>query len=105
VEEQVVLGVLNETEARQHPWRNLVTRALAGAEEPRVELTPLSLEPGDRVVLCSDGLTSPLTNATIGGILARTPMGRPEELCRALVDAANSAGGPDNITVIVVEVT
>jgi protein phosphatase len=105
VEEQIVLGVLNETEARQHPWRNLVTRALAGAEEPRVELTPLSLEPGDRVVLCSDGLTSPLTNATIGGILARTPMGRPDELCRALVDAANSAGGPDNITVIVVEVT
>jgi protein phosphatase len=105
VEEQIVLGVLNETEARQHPWRNLVTRALAGAEEPRVELTPLSLEPGDRVVLCSDGLTSPLTNATIGGILARAPMGRPDDLCRALVDAANGAGGPDNITVIVVEVT
>jgi serine/threonine protein phosphatase PrpC len=105
VEEQIVLGVLNETEARQHPWRNLVTRALAGAEEPRVELTPLSLEPGDRVVLCSDGLTSPLTNATIGEILARAPMGRPDELCQALVDAANSAGGPDNITVIVVEVT
>jgi protein phosphatase len=105
VEEQIVLGVLNETEARQHPWRNLVTRALAGAEEPRVELTPLSLDPGDRVVLCSDGLTSPLTNATIGGILARAPMGRPDELCQALIDAANSAGGPDNITVIVVEVT
>jgi len=105
VEEQIVLGVLNETEARQHPWRNLVTRALAGAEEPRVELTPLSLEPGDRVVLCSDGLTSPLTNATIGELLARAPMGRPDELCQALVDAANSAGGPDNITVIVVEVT
>ena len=105
MEEQIVLGVLNETEARQHPWRNLVTRALAGADEPRVELTPLSLEPGDRVVLCSDGLTSPLTNATIGEILARAPMGRPDELCQALVDAANSAGGPDNITVIVVEVT
>ena len=105
VEEQVSLGVLSETEARQHPWRNLVTRALAGAEEPRVELTPLSLEPGDRVILCSDGLTSPLTNAAIGEILARTPLGRPAELCQALVDAANSAGGPDNITVIVVEVT
>ena len=105
VEEQIVLAVLNESEARQHPWRNLVTRALAGAEEPRVELTPLSLEPGDRVVLCSDGLTSPLTNATIGELLSRAPMGRPEELCQALVDAANSAGGPDNITVIVVEVT
>jgi protein phosphatase len=105
VEEQMTLGVLSEAEARQHPWRNLVTRALAGADEPKVELTPLNLEPGDRVVLCSDGLTSPLTNATIGEILARAPMGRPDDLCRALVDAANSAGGPDNITVIVVEVT
>jgi protein phosphatase len=105
VEEQVGLGVLSEAEARQHPWRNLVTRALAGADEPRVELAPLSLEPGDRVLLCSDGLTSPLTNAAIAEILARTPAGRPDELCQALVDAANNAGGPDNITVIVVEVT
>lgn len=105
VEEQVALGVLSETEARHHPWRNLVTRALAGADEPAVELTPVSLEPGDRVLLCSDGLTSPLTNDAIAGILARTPMGQPAELCQALVDAANAAGGPDNITVIVVEVT
>jgi protein phosphatase len=105
VEEQVSLGVLSETEARHHPWRNLVTRALAGADEPRVERTPVNLEPGDRVLLCSDGLTSPLTNAAIAQILARTPMGRADELCQALVDAANNAGGPDNITVIVVEVT
>ena len=105
VEEQVSLGVLNEAEARQHPWRNLVTRALAGADEPKVELTPLSLEPGDRVILCSDGLTSPLSNAAIGEMLARTPTGHPDELCQALVHAANNAGGPDNITVIVVEVT
>ena len=105
VEEQMSLGVLSETEARQHPWRNLVTRALAGAEEPKVEITRVNLEPGDRVMLCSDGLTSPLTNATISEMLARAPMGRPDELCQALVDAANSAGGPDNITVIVVEVT
>jgi protein phosphatase len=105
VEEQISLGVLSEAEARQHPWRNLVTRALAGAEEPNVELTPVSLEPGDRVLLCSDGLTSPLTNAAIAEILARTPPGQPGELCKALVDAANGAGGPDNITVIVIEVS
>lgn len=105
VEEQITLGVLSEDEARQHPWRNLVTRALAGAEEPRVDLTPVSLEPGDRVLLCSDGLSSPLTGAAIAEVLARTPPGRPEDLCRALVDAANEAGGPDNITVIVVEVS
>jgi protein phosphatase len=105
VEEQVSLGVLSETEARQHPWRNLVTRAIAGADEPRVDLAPLDLAPGDRVILCSDGLSSPLTNAAIADLVARTPVGRPDELCRALVDAANLAGGPDNVTVIVVEIT
>jgi len=105
VEEQVALGVLNEHEARQHPWRNLVTRALAGADQPRIEISPLSLEPGDRVLLCSDGLTSPLTNSAIAEIVARQPMGGPDMLCQALVDAANAAGGPDNITVIVVEIT
>jgi len=105
VEEQVTLGVLSEAEARQHPWRNLVTRALAGADQPRVELTPLTLEPGDRVLLCSDGLTSPLTNSVIAAILAAAPAGHPEQLCQSLVDAANAAGGPDNITVIVIEVS
>jgi serine/threonine protein phosphatase PrpC len=104
VEEQISAGVLSEDEARTHPWRNLVTRALAGAEDPNVELTPVTMERGDRILICSDGLTSPLTNSAIAEILARTPMGRPEEVCQALVDAANNAGGPDNITVIVIEV-
>ena len=105
VEEQISAGVLNEDEARTHPWRNLVTRALAGAEDPDVELTPVTMERGDRILVCSDGLTSPLTNSAIAEIFARRPMGRPEELCQALVDAANSAGGPDNITVIVIEIS
>ena len=105
VEEQISAGVLSEDEARTHPWRNLVTRALAGAEDPNVELTPVTMERGDRILICSDGLTSPLTNSAIAEILARTPMGRPEEVCQALVDAANNVGGPDNITVIVIEVT
>ena len=105
VEEQIAVGILSEDEARTHPWRNLVTRALAGAEDPNVELTPVTMERGDRILICSDGLTSPLTNSAVSEILARTPMGRPEELCQALVDAANNVGGPDNITVIVIEVT
>ena len=62
----------------------------------------MSLEPGDRAIFCS-GLTSLLTEA-VAEILARTPPGRPEEACRALVEAAIAAGGRDNITVVVVEV-
>jgi len=104
VEEQIAAGALSEDEARQHPWRNLVTRALAGAEPPDVEVTPVALERGDRILLCSDGLTTPLTDQAIQETMNRAPKGQPEALCQALVDAANAAGGPDNITVIVVEV-
>jgi protein phosphatase len=104
VEEQISAGSLSEDEARAHPWRNLVTRALAGAEPPDVEVTPVALERGDRILLCSDGLTTPLTDAAIVALMAQAPKGRLDALCQSLVDAANAAGGPDNITVIVVEV-
>lgn len=104
VEEQMALGELSAEEARTHPWRNLVTRALGGGPDPRVDLTPLALEPGDRVLLCSDGLTTPLPDETIAGILASAARSDAEALCRILTDAANAAGGPDNITVAIVDV-
>jgi PPM family protein phosphatase len=104
VEEQIASGALSEVEARSHPWRNLVTRALAGAEPPDVEITPVALERGDRVLICSDGLTTPLTDAAIQDAMNKVPKGQTETLCRALVDAANAAGGPDNISVIVLEI-
>jgi PPM family protein phosphatase len=104
VEEQIASGALSEGEARSHPWRNLVTRALAGAEPPDVEITPVALERGDRVLICSDGLTTPLTDAAIQDEMNKVPKGHAETICRALVDAANAAGGPDNISVIVLEI-
>ena len=104
VEEQIAAGAMSIDEARQHPWRNLVTRALAGSEDPEIDITPIALEPGDRVLLCSDGLTTPLTDAAIAEVIARSPLGNPAATCQALVDAANAAGGPDNITVVIVEV-
>jgi protein phosphatase len=104
VEEQIASGALSEEEARAHPWRNLVTRALAGAEPPDVEITPVALERGDRVLICSDGLTTPLTDKAIQETMNRLAKGPVEALCQALVDAANAAGGPDNISVIVLEI-
>jgi serine/threonine protein phosphatase PrpC len=105
VEEQIAAGTMTEDDARRHPWRHLVTRALAGAEDPAVEITPVALEPGDRVLLCSDGLSTPVPDSAIAAIIARAPHGEPDALCSALVEAANAAGGPDNITVVVVHVT
>jgi protein phosphatase len=105
VEEQMAAGALGEAEARTHPWRNLVTRALSGGPDPQIDVSPVALEPGDRVLLCSDGLTSPVTDTVICDLLGQAGRGEVEHACQLLIDAANAAGGPDNITVVVVEIT
>lgn len=105
VEEQITAGTLTASSAREHPWRNLVTRALSGGTDPEADITPLALERGDRVLICSDGLFTVVPDDRIAELLAqRGPGGEPPAICEALVDAANRAGGPDNITVILVEV-
>jgi protein phosphatase len=102
VEEQVRAGALTPNAARQHPWRNVVTRALAGGEDPEVDVQELELAPGDRVLLCSDGLFSVVTDDRLREALAaRTDL---PSICRGLIEAANAGGGPDNITAVVIEV-
>ncbi|MCX6545135.1 MAG: protein phosphatase 2C domain-containing protein [Acidobacteria bacterium] len=105
VEEQIAAGSMTTEDARRHPWRNLVTRALAGAEDPDVEITPVALQPGDRFLLCSDGLSTPVPDSAIAAIMARATPGEPGPLCATLIETAIAAGGPDNITVVVAEVT
>src|SRR6187401_1942541 len=56
VEEQVRAGTMSATAARQHPWRNVVTRALSGGDDPEVDVTEVTPRPGERYLLCSDGL-------------------------------------------------
>lgn len=102
VEEQVRAGTMTASAARQHPWRNVVTRALSGGEDPEVDVTEITPEPGDRYLLCSDGLFGVVNDARIAEILA---MDAPlDEICQKLVAAANDAGGPDNITALVLEI-
>jgi protein phosphatase len=101
VEEQVRAGVLDEHAARQHPWRNVVTRALSGGEDPEADVAELTLQPGDRLLLCSDGLSSVLSREEIGAQLSADAL--LEAICAALIGAANAAGGPDNITALVLD--
>jgi len=102
VEEQVRAGAMTASDARRHPWRNVVTRALSGGEDPEVDVLDTVLEPGDRWLLCSDGLFGVVTDDRIQEILTG---GDPlEAVCQRLVDEANQAGGPDNITALLVEV-
>lgn len=102
VEEQVRAGVMDARAARQHPWRNVVTRALSGGEDPEIDVTDVPLQPSDRLLLCSDGLSGVLSYEDIGDRLRAA--GELDTICASLVDAANAAGGPDNITVLVLQV-
>jgi protein phosphatase len=101
VGEQVRAGVLTESAARQHPWRNVVTRALTGGEDPEIAMSDIGPMAGDRVLLCSDGLSGVVAEDALRGIVARDA--EPAAICEALVDAANKAGGPDNITVVLLQ--
>lgn len=102
VEEQIRAGVLTPDAARRHPWRNVVTRAIAGTTDIDVEVADLSVEPGDRVLLCSDGLSCVVSDDAIAAVLQEDCP--PAEVCGELVRRANAAGGPDNVTVVVVDV-
>ena len=103
VEEQVRAGTLSPTAARQHPWRNVVTRALSGGEDPEVDVTEVSPRPGERYLLCSDGLFGVVPDSRIAELLGRVDVPL-DAICRSLVAAANEGGGPDNITALILQI-
>jgi len=102
VQELVSTGHISEDEARTHPRRNIITRALGIEPDVKVDWWTLPLIRGDRFLLCSDGLVDEIDDAAIK--LTLTTITDPQVACDALVDQANEAGGRDNITVIVVDV-
>ena len=102
VSEQVRAGILSENDARRHPWRNVVTRALAGGDDPQVDVAEIDVKTGDRLLLCSDGLSGVVPPERLEELVGQTKS--LEEMCQALIDAANEAGGPDNITVAMLKV-
>src|SRR5215471_20636736 len=103
VEEQVRAGTLTEAAARQHPWRNVVTRALSGGSDPDIDTIEISPQPGERFLLCSDGLSVVVSGEAIQSILGdRTST--LDQICERLVAAANEGGGPDNVTALVIEI-
>lgn len=103
VEEQVRAGTLTPAAARQHPWRNVVTRALSGGEDPEIDVVEIEPRAGDRYLLCSDGLFGVVPDERIADLLADrdAPL---DDICGRLIDAANEAGGPDNITAMILQV-
>ena len=107
VEDQVRAGVLTRDDARRHPRRNLLTRALTGAGGPQADFGWAPLTEGDGLLLCTDGLFGVLSDDQMAEILAQDHSDDTRDdangtVCDALVHAANLGGGPDNITVILV---
>ena len=102
VAELVAEGRLDPAEVRAHPQRNLITRVIGMGKAIEVDRIPAEANDGDRYLLCSDGLTSMLDDDEIAELMAS---GQPVETVWALIEAANNAGGEDNITVIVVDAT
>lgn len=102
VNEQVVAGFLSKEQARSHPLKNVVTRALGGESDVLVDVRELEVRPGDVYLLCSDGLTGMLSDADIRDRLSLN--GSLHEICRKLVNDSNARGGIDNVTVVVLAI-
>jgi PPM family protein phosphatase len=103
VADLVAAGELSETKARSHPKRNILTRAIGVEPNVGVDSWVLPLTIGDRFLLCSDGLINEVDEPLIAGTLSEVR--DPQEAAEILVHLANSNGGRDNITVIVVDIT
>jgi protein phosphatase len=102
VDRMVEAGEITRDEADTHPHRNVLLRALGTEPTVEVESIDLGLLEGDRVLICSDGLTTMVTEDQIVAIL-EAAVGNPQDAADRLVRAANRAGGIDNITALVLE--
>ena len=101
VAEQVRRGALSEEDAQYSPFRNVITRSLGNMPNVESDIYAETLKPGDRIVLCSDGLSGNLSAADILGIVDAKA---PSQAALDLVDTANERGGNDNITALVLVV-
>ena len=101
VEEMVRMGGIDREAARNHPDKNIITRAIGARDTIEIDFFHEELKSGDIVLMCSDGLTNMLEDEEIGRILRS--QGTIEERAEELIEAANQNGGRDNIAVIVID--
>jgi protein phosphatase len=102
VEAQVQAGLINREESLHSEHQNILLRALGRDENVEIDLAEITVAAGDRLLLCTDGLTRMVPDAELAAALDRF-RGDPQQACDYLIDAANTNGGRDNITVVVVE--
>lgn len=101
VAERVRQGLLTEDEARRHRFRNVITNALGATETFKLDMLHFEIAEGDRVLVCSDGVSMLLSDTMMRQIVEGAP---PDEAAEQLIAEANDRGSPDNVTVVVAEV-
>lgn len=101
VEEMIRLGEIDREDARNHPDKNIITRAIGASEDIAVDFFEMKLEKDDMILMCSDGLTNMIEDEEIRRIIESQKS--PEQKAEKLVQIANNNGGKDNITVIIIE--
>lgn len=101
VEEMIRMGEIDREDARNHPDKNIITRAIGAGSDIVVDFFERKMESGDTVLICSDGLTNMLTDTKIKNVIKKK--NKIEEKAKELVEIANRNGGKDNITVILIE--
>lgn len=103
VEELLRSGSITEEEARNHPQKNIITRAIGTNQDVVPDIYTREVEKGDVILMCTDGLTNMLRDADIKDRLLNAE--KLEGICAKLIDEANELGGPDNITVLVTKIS
>ena len=101
VQELVRLGQMDQESAKTHPDKNVITRAVGVSDNVKIDIFERQLNPGEYIVLCSDGLTNMVDDAVILQILHGA--GNLSDKAEQLIKLANKNGGKDNITVIIIE--
>ena len=101
VEEMIRIGELQRQDARSHPDRNVITRAIGVNSPVKIDFFDMKLEEGDRILLCSDGLTNMVDDDEILPIVKKCAS--PQEAAQRLVTEANKNGGKDNVSVVLAE--
>ena len=101
VQELVRLGQMDQESAKTHPDKNIITRAVGVSDQVKIDIFERQLNPGEYIVLCSDGLTNMVDDAVILQILHGTCS--LSDKAEQLIELANKNGGKDNITVIIIE--
>jgi protein phosphatase len=102
VEAQVKAGLINREQSLKSEHQNVLLRALGRDADVEIELNEITVAPGDRLLLCTDGLTRMVPDEQLAAVLDRH-RGNPQRACDELIETANNNGGPDNITVVIVE--